>query len=249
MARSPAWDSQIDLNSLGVRRSRGGGWKTVLVLLGLIGAGTFVLGYYLPLHRAHAALTAQHQALSGKAQSAAAALKNAQTELSTTKDKRDELERAQHEIQTAKTKDMAKLELVKTSLGTKLEKLTSKGQAAITLSDNRLFVSLAESMLFAGQKPEVSARGKSVLCDIAKSTAQNPLRVSSVVGTEASLGDESVWGYTAAHAAGVAQALQEGCGVTTSRLLATGVGGNQAASGPKGMTAKLPARIDIEILP
>src|SRR5688572_16207495 len=123
MARSPAWD---DLDGMGNNfgRPRSGRWKTVLVLLGLIGAATFVFAYYLPLHRAHAALTAQHQALSGKAQSAAGALKQAQTELAGIKEKRDELERDRFQRESGQKSELSKLELVKASLLMKLEKFT-----------------------------------------------------------------------------------------------------------------------------
>ena len=254
MARTPAWD---DLDGLGNNfgRPRTGRWKTVLVLLGLIGVATFVLGYYLPLFRAHQALLASHQALSGKAQSASAALKTAQTELSSTKDKRDELERERYQAETAKKSDLSKLELVKASLATKLDKYASKGQAAVTITDGRLFVSFPDSLIFTAQKAEVSPRGKSALCDVAKSTTQNALRVGSVAadasGAAPALGDEfkSVWTYTAARAGSVAQALAEGCGVASSRLSATGLGSTQPATVAKDVAQKFPARIDVEILP
>src|SRR5262245_7323875 len=141
MARTPAWDELDGLaNNFG--RPRSGRWKTVLVLLCLIGAATFVLAYYLPLYRAHEALTAQHRALSGKAQTAASALKATQDELAAVKDKRDELERERRERENAKTSELSKLELLKSSLTTKLEKYAGRGQAAVTLGDGRLFVSL-----------------------------------------------------------------------------------------------------------
>jgi len=251
MARNPAWD---DLDGLGNNfgRSSSGRWKTVLVLLFLIGAATFVLAYYLPLYRAHAALTAQHQALSGKAQANADALKQAQAELSTTKERRDELERERFQQDSAKKSALSKLELVKASLSSKLEKYSSKGQLAVTLTEGRLFVSLPDSLLFAANKADVTAKGKAVLCDIAKSTAQNPLRVGSVAGDAGgaapTLGDdfESIWAFTAARAASVAQTL-EGCGVASSRLIAAGHGSTQPAVPKEGQ--KFPARVDLEILP
>jgi chemotaxis protein MotB len=254
MARTPAWD---DLDGIGNNfgQPRAGRWKVVLLSLGLIGAATFVLGYYLPLYRAHEALTAEHQALAAKAKSAAGALKVTKDELSTTKDRRDELESARHERETAEKARHSKLELVKASLASKLQRYTQKDQAAVTLSDGRLFVSLSESLVFGPKNADVSGRGKSVLCDIAKTTTQNPLRVSSVITGQADAAPElkddfkTVWTHTSAHAAGAAQTLENSCGVNGSRLTAIGQGSTQPAGIPQDVSGKFPTRIDIEILP
>jgi chemotaxis protein MotB len=245
MARTNAWDD-VDVGNFG--RSRSGSWKTVLVLLMLIGMGTFVAAYYLPLYRAHAALTAQHRAMSGKAQSAAVALKQAQTDLAAAREKRDELERDRFQRESGKKSELSKLELVKASVTTKLEKYTSKGQAVVELVDGRLFVSLPESLVFTAHKAEVTARGKSVLCDVAKSTVQQQLRVNSVAA-DASAPEEfkSIWAYTSARSASVADTLAEACGIASSRLIAAGYGNVQPADAPKDAAQKFPARVDIEI--
>jgi chemotaxis protein MotB len=254
MARTPAWDDQLELDSP-FRRSQSGRWKTVLVCLGLVGVATFVLGYYLPLHRAHAALSEQHRVMSGKAQAAATSLKQVQAELGTTKDRRDELERERFQRESLEKSALSKLDILKASLATKLEKLTSKGQAAVTLADGRLFVSLPESLVFTPNKAEVTPRGKAVLCDIAKSTTQNALHVGSVAadasGAAPALeGDfKSVWVYSAARAGNVAQTLEQGCSVASSRLSAIGHGNVQPSLLPKTVADKFPARVDIEILP
>ncbi len=254
MARTPAWDDEVELKAFGgnLRPSGGSRWKNVLLGLCAVGAATFVLGYYLPLYQAHAKLTSDHRSLRQKSQAAGQSLQKAQTELSAASVARDKLQGEQTQREQSQKAAVAKLSAIQSELGPKLEKLAKKG-ALLELSGTRLAVGLSEGLLFVPQKAELSPRGKSVLCEVAKASGAAPLRVSAVIGSSGDVAPmvpaefKSAWAFSSARAASVADALETKCGVPAAKLSAVGHGVNQPSAGSE-LAKQLPTRVEIEIV-
>lgn len=242
MARIPAWDDDVDMNAFktGFRPSRSKHWKVVLAGLGLVAAATFVGAYYVPLHRAHAALSAEHQTLRGKHQSAEQALKDTRAELSAATAKRDELESQRKERDDATRAEVERQRALATELSTKLAKYVSKGNAKVTTASGAVFVSFADSLLFAGPKADITPRGKVALCDLAKASGENALEIV-VPGAEDALADSTE------RAASAAEALSKACRVPARRLSATGQTSAGSALAKEPVSKELSERIDVRI--
>jgi len=183
-------------------------------------SATFVLAYYLPLHRAHETLTGRHRELSTKVHGIEEKLTQAQTELQAATKKRDELQAAAQQSEGSSKSSGNRVESVKSALSSKLEKAMKKGDVAVGAIDGRVVVAVASKAVF-GAKNDVTAGGKSLLCDVAKASESLPLRVGVVGDAEAGSKD-SAWTATASQAAKAAEALEQKCQVPAARLAATG---------------------------
>jgi chemotaxis protein MotB len=210
----------------------------------LVLSATFVLAYYLPLHRAHQTLTGRHRELTTKLRGIEEKLTQAQTELQAATKKRDELQAAAQQHEGASKSSGDRVDGVKSALSSKLEKAVKKGDAAVGAMRGRVFVAVSSKAIFA--KDDVSAGGKSLLCDVAKASESFPLRVG-VVGDAETGSKDSAWTASATRAAKAAQTLGEKCQVPAARLAATGFG-KSSPNGGAFEGAKLDAeRVEIEI--
>jgi chemotaxis protein MotB len=228
MARKAAWEDASDLGPYG--NSRSTSWGRVFVLVLLVGMGTFVAAYYLPLYRAQQKLSDQYRDASQKSQSLSEAVTKSQTELKSVTTDRDRLQAEHDKRESAKKTQTDQLERIRTDLSTKLDKLVKKGSALVAGSGGSLLVALDAAALFVPQKLDLSPGGRALLCDIAKSSGNLSLHVSSAMsddasvpaGLEGSFGNP--WALSSARAAAVAQSLEEKCAVPAAQLSATGHG-------------------------
>jgi outer membrane protein OmpA-like peptidoglycan-associated protein len=185
------------------------------VALGVVATATFVLGYYFPLLRAYQTLSARYQQERSDAQSSAQSLAQAQAALKQEQAVRGKLEAQSKERDGTKKVDVERLAALRKALADKLDKSLKSGDASL-LAGGAAGVSLTSKALFGTKKNELSASGKSLLCEIAKLSATDPLRVSVVLDPAHASGT----GFAEALEPGsaVAQALNEKCSVASSRL-------------------------------
>jgi outer membrane protein OmpA-like peptidoglycan-associated protein len=221
----------------------------VFVLILLVGIGTFVAAYYLPLYRAQQKLSEQYRELGQKSQSLTDSATKAQTELKSVTAERDQLQAEHDKRESAKKTTSVDLDRVQSDLSTKLDKLAKKGSAIVTLNSGALIVALDAASLFAPQKLELSAAGKTTLCDVAKSAQNFAVRVNGSMLDDATVPAalESNFGNPwALRAAAVAQSLEEKCGVPAAQLSAIGNGKHDPFASALA-TLKAPERIELEL--
>ncbi|HYO97168.1 MAG TPA: hypothetical protein VER33_21810 [Polyangiaceae bacterium] len=231
-----------------MRPSGGNRWGRIALLLVVVASVTFVAAYYVPLVRAHADLTAEHRRAADKVQSAEREVTSARTELKASRDKLATLE-AERQAQeagkgqaTSATPSTEKRDATRAQLTALLEKHLKKGVAAVALQDGQLVVALADALVFAPRKLDVTPAGRALLCQLAKAN-DGALRV---VGTDngqkppPGLAQKypSAWVLRAARAGSVAEALENKCSVPAARLSAAG----SATASAKLGGAKPPAQ-------
>ena len=250
MARKAAWEDAADL---GPYAKRGGtSWGRVFVLVLLVGVGTFVAAYYLPLYRSQQKLGEQYRDVSQKAQTLTDNATKVQADLKSVTSERDQLQAEHDQRESAKKSEADQLERVRTDLSTKLDKLVKKGSAAITTNGNSVLVGLDDVGLFMPQKLDLSPAGKALLCDIAKNAQSLSIRVIGSMAEsltvppalEASYG--SAWGVSAARAAAVTASLEEKCAVAPAQLAAVG-NGKQYPFLAQLASLKAPERVVLEL--
>jgi chemotaxis protein MotB len=226
----------------------------VLVLVLLVGVGTFVAAYYLPLYRAQQKLGEQYRDLIQKSQALTDTAQKAQTELKNVTAERDQLRDEHDQRESAKKSEGDKLERVRMALTTKLDKLVKKGSAVVVASPGgaSTLVELNAAALFFPAKLELSPAGKALLCDIAKGAPGLALRINGSLADDATLpavfevSFGNPWAYSAARAAAVALAMEEKCAVPPTQLSATGNGKQDPFAAQLG-SFKAPERIVIEL--
>ncbi len=249
MARKAAWEDASDLGPYG--KSRGTSWGRVFVLVLLVGMGTFVAAYYLPLYRAQQKLGEQYRDVSQKSQGLSNAVTKAQAELKSVTEQRDQLQAEHDKRESTKKTDADQLDHMRADISTKLDKLVKKGSALVT-GTGTLIVALDAAALFAPQKLDLSAAGRALLCDVAKSAGSQSLHVSGWMADDApvppSLASSygNPWALSAARAAAVAQSLEEKCSLAAAQITATGNGKHDPFQ-TQLASLKAPERIVIEI--
>lgn len=226
MARQ-GWENALD-DDMAFARSGGssGFWPTAFRwLVGLFIVGTLTVGtaYYLPLHRAHKALTEQYGILSKRVEAQEAELKRIKTDLGSAQADKDRLE-AEHGQQEARQKaDKDRDSKLREVLAGKLAAYMGKAHLNVVTKSDAAAV-LVPPTLIRMQGTEISETGKSTLCAIAKAmSAVGPL--SYRVGAYVSRTDAAGNGpreQAASRGASAARALEEKCAVPATRILSAG---------------------------
>jgi len=239
MARKAAWEDMADGDLGPYGKSRGTRWGRVFAFVLLVAGATFVAAYYLPLYRAHEKLAEQHRELAQRSQGLSETVNKLQGELKITADSRDQLQAEHDARENAKKSSGDQQERTRAALSSKLDKYLKKGNAALLVNAGSLFVAFDSALLFLPQKLELSPTGRSLLCDVAKTSEAKSLTV------HASLADGSVvppalagsypnaWALSAGRAAVVAQALEQFCAFPSAQLRATGSGNHPPFAGLK----------------
>jgi hypothetical protein len=239
MARQ-GWENALDDDMVLARSSGGGFWSGLFRwLVGLFVVGTLIAGtaYYLPLHRAHKALTEQYGILTKRSEAQESELKRLKADLASAQGDRERLE-AEHGQQEARQKaDKDRDTKLRDVLATKLAGYTGKAHLNVVTRSEGAAV-LVPPTLIRMQGAEVSDSGKGTLCAIAKAmSAVGPLtyRVGAYVAhTDAAANGPRE--QAASRAASAARALEEKCAVPATRILSAGfvqpaVSGDSALSG------------------
>lgn len=228
MARKAAWEDLADADLGPYTKSRGTRWGRVFSGLLVIATLTFVVAYYLPLFRAHQKLAQQYRDLDARAQGLSDTVSKTQVELKTASAQRDQLQGEHDRLASAKKSDTEQLERMRGTLTTTLEKLLKKGSAAVVLSGGSLVVALDSALLFQPQKLELTPSGRTLLCDVVKSTAAKSVAVrdslteGGTVPPALAASYAGQWALSAARAAAVAQGVQDACAFPAAQLSATG---------------------------
>jgi flagellar motor protein MotB len=242
------WQDDPDLAAMRPRRGSTP-WGRIFMGVMLVGCGTFGLAYYLPLYRAHHALSDDHAKLREKLEGVEQSLQKAESELKTVTSKRDELQASAQEAEAKVTAHTSDLGSLKDALASAVEKPLKKKAAAVGADATGARVALAASTLFTTGKTDVSAGGTALLCAVAKAAGSRALHVTAVA-TDADVPAllkpkyASAWGYTSAAAAEVASTLHEKCSVPGAKLYAEATDGSRPAAAVFSGNAPSP-RIEI----
>ncbi len=211
-------------------------WGRVFTGVLIVACATFAFAYHLPLQRAHQTLTNQFAELQGQVDGANRSLEEARAQVKTLTEKRDVLENELKEQAAAAKSQSESVNAVKQAVESKLKKAIGKNQAAVGVDGGKVVASISLASVLARGKLDVSAEGKAMLCDVAQASGKRNIRVLAVsdksVPASYSAKLKTPWEFTTAVASSVAQELADKCSVDSSRLSATGFGGEPPA-GPK----------------
>jgi chemotaxis protein MotB len=238
MGKDPFEDPELQAMRASMRPAAGGvRWGRVLTGAVIVVSVTFALAYYLPLRRAHEALTGQFTDLRAKVDSA-------NREAGEARARAKELDEKQQAVQSQlgqlAQRDQAAGEAtrsLKGALESKLQKQISTEQAAVAVTTNRAEVSLSLAYVLSRGKLELSPPGKATLCSVASVSSNRGLRVLAIAGKKdippavaAKL--KTPFEFNLAVAQLVAKTLLEQCKVDPAKLSAGAVP-SEPASGPK----------------
>jgi hypothetical protein len=243
------WQDDPDLAALRPRRGSTP-WGRILFGVLIVGCGTFGLAYYLPLYRAHHALTDDHARLREKLESVEQALQKSESELKSVSAKRDELQASADQEQAKLTSRTSDLSAVKDAMTAAADKAIKKKAAVVGSDGSGARLAIAPAQLFAPGKLDPSASGGALLCAVAKAAGSSrALHVTGVAAdadVPAALKSkyENGWAYAAAASAAVAAALHDKCSVANPKLYVEASDGSRAA--PVTLGAGVPSpRIEI----
>jgi chaperonin cofactor prefoldin len=229
-----AWENSLseqELAAMGAGRAgRGSSVGRWILWLFVIGALTLAGAYYLPLYRAHKELTQSYASLSSNTKVLETSVQSLQTELSTTKARKDELEAR---VATTSSKEKAaqdRLKQLETRLQAKLAKYAKHGALTLTGRGDRVVVALEPAEGRLATTPEPTPAERAVLCDVAGATHSNgSFNVEVLVYAEAGA-NATTWAQAADRATLAAQALHEKCSYPIERVAA--VTRQRAANAP-----------------
>jgi chemotaxis protein MotB len=201
-------------------RSGSGRVRRVLIGLLVIGLATFVAAYYVPLLRAHQALTRLSQESTSKAEVLDQKVKKLETDLAAATGERDKLSQAEKERASTSKDGKDRLAAIESDLNAGLKKYAGKGTVTVAATDAFVRVSIRSDLLFPGDKPELNLTGASALCDVARAAGAHRLDV--VLGTQSLVAPvgESAWASASEAAGRVATYLEQRCGRRTALTIA-----------------------------
>jgi hypothetical protein len=219
-----AWESTAD-GDLGFRSS-GGGFLSSLSwwLLGLIGLGALTAGtaYYLPLHRAHRALSERYAALQKRTDVQDSELQHLRAKLASAEVDRQKLLERQSLLAARDQAGKDRSSNLRDALATRLAGFT-KSHLYVVARDDGAAV-MIPSRIVRMQGAELTPAGGYALCAIVKAmSAAGPLNYR--VGTYVAHADASAAGpreQAASRAINAAKALEEKCAVPDTRILSAG---------------------------
>jgi hypothetical protein len=116
------WEDFADSDMGPYAKPRGTRWGRVFTGLLVLGFGTFVAAYYLPLYRAQQRLNDQYRELSQKSSSLESNASKAQADLKTVSTERDQLQAEHDQRDSAQKTDASQQQRVRDALSAKLDK-------------------------------------------------------------------------------------------------------------------------------
>jgi hypothetical protein len=244
------WQDDPDLAALRPRRGSTP-WGRILIGVLFVGCGTFALAYYLPLYRAHHALSDDHARLREKLESVEQTLQKTEADLKAATAKRDELQASADQEQAKLAAHASDFGSVKDALAAAADKAIKKKAAAVGADPSGARLAVSPGQLFAAGKLDPSGAGTTLLCAVAKAAGSRSLHVTGVAGdadVPAALKSkyDNGWEYAAAASAAVVTALHEKCSVASTKLYEEASDGSHAAPVAFGGSAPSP-RVEILI--
>ncbi len=210
-------------------------WGRVLTGILVVACASFALAFYVPLQRAHAALTMQFSRLLVQVESANRSLQQARDQAKESLEQKQALE---EQVAQAKQLEKSGSEAglaVKSALESKLQKPLAKDQAAVGIADGHAVATLSLAFLLSRGKLELSPDGKAALCGVAAASNKKPIRVLAVADKKSippALAPKlrTPLDYSSAVASLVVQALLDKCSVAPAHASATGFPAEPALS-------------------
>lgn len=211
-------ESTDDLAAIGVSPHRGRGWRIVCGIL-LVGAATFAVAYYLPLYRAHAALSREYLTLSTQSKTQHEQLTETLDTLKQVTTERDHLNETASKQQKAGDTLAPQAESLERSLQSSLKKYLNPSVARLTRQKEKLHLDLASPALVASAGADLTDAGKKTLCLVGNAIKSADVHVIvRGYGAKSLPKKVSAWQIAALRAGNAAQLLSESCGVEASRI-------------------------------
>ncbi|MEP7053094.1 MAG: hypothetical protein ABJB12_22200 [Pseudomonadota bacterium] len=201
-------------------------WGRVLTGVLVVACATFAFAFYVPLLRAHEALTKQFVALQLQVESTNRSLQEARDQAKQSSEQKQAL---QDQIAQTKRGEKSASDAsasVKSALEAKLQKPLAKDQAAIGTAGGQAVAILPLTYLLGRGKLELTPDGQAAICGVASASNKKTIRVLAIADKKAIPAPltsklKTPLDYGAAVATLVAQTLLDKCGVGSAQLSAT----------------------------
>lgn len=217
------------------RKSRPWGWFAAGAAL--IGAGALLLGYYLPLQRAHGRLLVEHETLAQKASELDHALQSSQKAMKSTDAERARLRKGVDTFHNAQKSLTGRYEIAAATARGQLSAFIKGKHLAIEVDRLELLFDFADRILYRPRSTALAPRIVGTLCKATESMAtQKDWAVTVVAGAPAD--EKDYWQTASEKASHVADALEKSCKIPAERIFAQ-------ARGPVGGEEELRTELRI----
>jgi hypothetical protein len=229
MRKNPFEEVDPDLKAMrgSMRSSSPVRWGRVLVGIVVVGFATFAFAYYLPLQKAHETLTKRYAELKSQAETTSEQLEQTRGQAKAASEKSQELEGQLEGIKQREDARAKASRSLKTTLDSKLQRLSSKGHAAVGVSGSVVAAALSLPHIVS-PKFEVVPLGQLALCNVSAAADKRTIKVLTLVdepsipsGLTAKF--PTPLEYASAVSALVARTLLDKCKAEPSRVSAVGV--------------------------
>jgi flagellar motor protein MotB len=207
------------------------GPRATKVALGLVSllAVIFVVGWYWPLHRAHAALRAEYAKASDTSRELRSKLEQTIKVLESTTRDRDALQQAQEGREAAEQERARVIDSLFDEVGKELEKFINAKMLTVEKTGSTLTVTLQNQRLQKTQDIDLTRDGKKVVCK-AVAALKTPKAVHvrlEGLGTDDQAASRALEAYESGLEVGVARGARAAasalkCGVPEDKLMVTG---------------------------
>jgi chemotaxis protein MotB len=192
---------------------KSGGSRVQRVFFGLlaIGVATFIAAYYVPLLRAHQALSRLSNESVAKADGLEKKVQKLEKDLSAASSERDRLTQAEQSRASSSRDSKDRLATISSDLTTALKKPSGKGLVTIGAGQDAVRIAIRPDVLFPGDKPELNPMGGGLLCEVSRAAGSRRMEIS--LNTRSLTATPDIAWSSAAEAAGrVATHLEQKCG-------------------------------------
>lgn len=189
----------------------------------------FVGAYYLPLQAAHTTLLEKHEQLAKKSNELDHALKDKSKELTSTTQRRDDLERFVKGGTEAETKLNSQLQIEQATAERQLAAYIKAKLAHVEVAEAELALGFSERAVFFPHAEKMIPQSQAQICKAIQTIGQNKdfkLRVE----TRTLVDEKDAWALSAARAAAAAELLTARCKIDPIMVVAESnlVSGDQA---------------------
>lgn len=207
---------------------------------------TVVAGYHVPLYREAKALRADLLRAADERAALRQSLEQTEGLLRESREQVQELGAKVDAEKNVSPEILQRIERLKQSLSTQFARLARASMLNVSSARDRVSVAVAVPALFAPSRPEVTAEGRALLCQLSAAIMAEyggELRVTGYYGKPRVEDRQPIarqvtpWEWSATRAASAVDVLQSGCGAPTERLLVVGYG--PRAAGPLGENVAL----------
>jgi hypothetical protein len=242
MGNNPLDEMDPDLKAMrGSMRPSAGSmrWGRILTALLVVACLTFAFAFYLPLLRAHEALTKHFSEVQTRVDAANKSATEARADAKELREKQQELEAKLKQAEEAKQPSASAGSPAKGALEAKLQKPLAKEQAALGSAEGHAVAGLSLGYTLAKGKLAVSPDGQAALCGVAGTSSKHPIRVLAFADKKSippalAAKLKTPLDYSGAVAALVVETLRDKCKVDPTYLSATGFPAEPAAPAVEG---------------